>query len=98
MSDSDNEPSKSVRIIQFSGDQDDWNRWSKQFLAAATTRGYREVLKPSDPTKKADATQNTHAYSELLLASSEDVCFGIVKESVSNDFPDGDARLAWKNL
>ena len=37
--------SKAIRIIAFSGKQEDWNCWSKQFLATKTARGHREVLK-----------------------------------------------------
>ena len=33
-----------------------------------------------------------------MLACQDDVTFGIIEESVSTDFPDGDARLEWKNL
>ena len=32
------------------------------------------------------------------MAFQDDVTFRIIEESVSTDFPDGDARLAWKNL
>ena len=89
---------KSIRIIPFSGKSEDWNRWSKTFLATATAKGYREVLKPSDPAKKADPELNVQVYNDLILSCQEDVTFGIIDESVSTDFPNGDARLAWKNL
>ena len=89
---------KSIRIIPFSGKSEDWNRWSKTFLATATAKGYREVLKPSDPAIKADSELNVQVYNDLILSCQEDVTFGIIDESVSTDFPDGDARLAWKNL
>ena len=46
----------------------------------------------------ADADKNINAYSDLILACQDDVTFGIIEESVSTDFHDGDARLAWKNL
>ena len=89
---------KTIRVIPFSGKSEDWNRWSKTFLATATVKGYREVLKPSDPTKKADPELNVLVYNDLILSCQEDIIFGIVDESVSTDFPDGDARLAWRNL
>ena len=87
-----------TRIIPFSGKTEDWNRWSKTFLATATAKGYREVLKPSDTNKKADSSLNIQAYNDLILSCQEDITFGIIDESISADFPDGDARLAWKNL
>ena len=89
---------RSIRVIPFSGKSEDWNRWSKTFLATATAKGYREVLKPSNPAKKADSELNVQMYNDLILSCQEEIIFGIVDESVSKDFPDGDARLAWKNL
>ena len=89
---------KTIRVIPFSGKSEDWNRWSKTFLATATVKGYREVLKPSDPTKKANPELNVQVYNDLILSCQEDITFGIVDESISTDYPDGDARLAWKNL
>ena len=38
------------------------------------------------------------AYAELLIACEENVCFGIVNSSRSEQLPEGDARLAWSNL
>ena len=89
---------KTIRVIPFSGKAEDWNRWSKTFLATATAKGHREVLKPTDPTKLADPVLNIQVYNDLILSCQEDITFGIVDESISTDFLDGDARLAWKNL
>ena len=46
----------------------------------------------------AEPDKNINAYRDWMLACQDDVTFGIIEESVSTDFPDGDARLAWKNL
>ena len=46
----------------------------------------------------ADSDKNINAYSNLMLACQDDVTFGIIEEFVSTDFPNGDVRLAWKNL
>jgi hypothetical protein len=89
---------KAIRIIPFSGKSEDWNRWSKTFLATATAKGHREVLRPTDPDKTASEKMNVQVYNDLILSCQDDVTFGIVDESISDDFPDGDARLAWKNL
>ena len=89
---------KAIRIIPFSGKAEDWNRWSKTFLATATAKGHREVLRPTDPTTLADAALNVQVYNDLILSCQDDITFGIVDESISTDFRDGDARLAWKNL
>jgi hypothetical protein len=89
---------KAIRIIPFSGKDEDWNRWSKTFLATATIKGYREILQPNDPTTEIDKKGNMFAYNDLVLSCQDDVTFGIIDESISQDYPDGDARLAWSNL
>ncbi len=35
---------KSLRVIEFSGSQIDWEFWSAKFLARASSRGYCELL------------------------------------------------------
>ena len=89
---------KTIRIIPFSGKEQDWNRWSKTFMATATAKGYREVLKPTDEDEDVEEELNVQAYNDLILSCQEDISFGIIDESISETFPDGDARLAWKNL
>ena len=87
-----------IRVLPFSGKEEDWNRWSKTFLSTATSRGYQEVLEPINEKMLADSDKNINAYSNLMSASQDDVTFGIIKENVSTDLPNGDARLSWKNL
>ena len=41
---------------------------------------------------------NEKAYNDLLLSCEEEVCFGAVDEAITEDLPDGDAKLAWDNL
>ncbi len=85
---------KIIRIIPFSSKAEDWNRWLKTFLATATAKGYKEVLKLRDPA----ADFNNKVYNHLILVCQEDITSGIVDESISSKFSDRDARLAWKNL
>ena len=89
---------KTIRIIPFSGKEEDWNRWSKTFIATATVKGYKDVLVPIDPETDAELSDNILAYNDLILSCQEDISFGIIDESVSETFPDGDARAAWSNL
>ena len=37
---------KTIRVLPFSGKEEDWNRWSKTFLSTVTSRVYLEVPKP----------------------------------------------------
>ena len=89
---------RTLKIVPFSGKKEDWNRWSKTFLAASTVRGYREVIKPTNEDVPADSKKNIQAYNDLMMSCENEVSFGVVDESISTQFPDGDARLAWKNL
>ena len=41
---------------------------------------------------------NAAAYDDLINSMEEETCFGLVSEAITNDLPEGDARLAWKNL
>jgi hypothetical protein len=59
---------------------------------------YRDVLVPIDPDEDAALEDNNLAYNDLILSCQENIAFGIVDESVSVAFPDGDARVAWRNL
>ena len=85
---------KSTKILPFSGKQQDWNKWSKTFLSAASARGYQEVIKPRDPTTTADEDKNVRAYSDLMFSCEDEISFAIVEDSISRDFPEGDARKA----
>ena len=92
------EDSKAIMIIAFSGKQEDWNHWSKQFLAIETARGHREVLKPKDPKVRQNSNDNNKVYAHLMMECEDNVTFGIIKKATSDEFPEGDARLAWTNL
>ncbi len=89
---------KVVRFIHFSSMTDGCNRWSKTCLATVTTKGYRDVLQPSNSERKAEANTNIQICNDLTLSCQEDIIFGTINESVYKAFPDGDARFAWKKL
>ena len=69
---------KTIRIIPFSGKEEDWNRWSKTFLATATVKGYKDVLIPVDDDEDAELEDNIVAYNDLILSCQEDISFGII--------------------
>jgi hypothetical protein len=89
---------QTIRILQFSGKDEDWNRWSKTFIATAGIRGYRKALITDNEDEVPTEEDNLKAYSDLLLSCQDDVTFGIVEEATSETFKEGDARVAWKNL
>jgi gag-polypeptide of LTR copia-type len=94
-----------MKITGFSGDRKNWERWNVTFLAKARLRGYRNLLvglevAPSKGTKGHEEfmVKNDITYAELLISSEWDICLGLVNSSRSEDMPEGDARLAWKNM
>ena len=105
---------KSIRVVTFSGKKKDWRMWSRQFLAIAGKREYKDVLTGKmkvpaktdvlDPTKDADKKKlkarkaNDSAYHDLVLANQTAVAFNLIDNAVSTDLPDGDAAKAWKAL
>ena len=83
--------------------------WSKQFLAVAGRRDYRDILNGSvvappdsdvlDSTKTSDKEKlqarkwNHNAYQDLVLANRDPVAFNIIDKAVNKDHPDGCARM-----
>ncbi len=84
-----------IRILRFSGKG---SEWSRKFIATAVAKGYKETLEPSDPHTVADSDKNEKDYNDLMLSINDKTTFGIVDEAKSGDHPEGDARLAWKEL
>ena len=103
---------RAIRIITFSGKQEDWQKWKQQFTAVATGRGYRAVLysdkvPPAEDVVldlAADANQiwvrnsNTQAYGDLVLSCMDDVSFEIIDGLTTNELLSGDAALAFCQL
>ena len=88
--------------------------WSRKFLARAKIKGYKAVLMGVENSPRANAmldlveesqatqielrNMNELAYSELLLACQEEVCFSAVDKAVTTEQPERLASLAWANL
>ena len=105
---------KAIRVISFTGKLEDWRMWSRKFLARARVKKYKEVLMGTQKVPSHDEdldltteagkvkqkarTNNDNAYNDLLLSCADEVSFGAVDEAVTDELPDGDACLAWKNL
>ena len=103
---------RAIRIISFSGQQEDWRKWQRQFTVVARVRGYKSVLygeevPPAedvnlDPAADADQIRvrnsNLQAYGDLVLACTDDVSFEIIDSAVSDDLPSGDAAEAFRLL
>ena len=113
MSEEDNKDSI-TKLLLFKGGMEEFKMWNKKFLATSRRRGYRKILEGTeavpddntvlDPDNDAENVliqarkANERAYSDLLLSMGEEICFGIVDESVSDELPNGDAKKAWAAL
>ena len=100
---------KAIRILTFSGKKEDWMMWSDKFMAKSMMKGYDEILDgtmlvPDDKTTTLTPSQeearklNKMAYNELILACTDKIVFGIVKNAKSDNLKKGDAKLAWDRL
>jgi len=90
---------KSLKVIAFSGKQDDWKFWEVKFLARARRKGFQEVLlgkttipkddekfdltKPDEKAKSKIREKNELAFEELVL---------------SIDTSSGDGRIAFQSV
>jgi hypothetical protein len=104
---------KTIRFIEFSGDEADWRVWSCKYLARAHMAGQKDLLlgkvvSPPDDLEIDEESKegqellrlrelNTNAYSTLLL-SCNGMAFGCVEEARTEKHPEGDAYQAMKNL
>ena len=103
-----------IRILKFGGKYEDWEMWSRKFMAKAMKKKYLTVLTGTKKAPKWDRAldiskpnekelmelweANHEAYTDLTLSMTDQVPFGLVIESRTEDLPDGDAALAWKSL
>ena len=104
-----NNNEKAIRILTFSGKKEDWVMWSDKFMAKSMMKGYNEVLdgtiivpedKTTNPTtsKKEAMKMNKMAYNKLILACTDKIAFGIVKNAKTEELKKGNAKLAWDRL
>ena len=94
-----------LRILTFSGKKEDWMIWSDKFMAKAMMKGYNEVLdgtiivpegKTINPTASQEEAMkmNKMAHNELILACTDKITFGIVKNAKTEELKKGNAKLA----
>jgi len=90
---------KNLKVISFSGKQEDWKYWEIKFLARARRKGFREILqgtipipkgnkhfdfnKPDEKEKSEICEKNEWAFEELVL---------------SIDMMEGDGKVAFQSI
>ena len=59
---------KTIRILQFSGKEEDWRMWSAKFMAKAKMKGFHEILngtKSAPNDLVADTTEKNRKLAGL---------------------------------
>ena len=102
------EPFKEMRIVEFSGNEDEWPKWSKKFMAVTKLKKFANIIDGSMPVPKLTDNLNENdtairdlnqtAYCCLLHCMIDEISFSLVDTAKIKDLPDEDAALAWKNL
>ena len=52
MSEEQTEDIKTIRVLTFSSEQQDWDEWSQKFLSMAAERGYRDIMEDKEKTQE----------------------------------------------
>jgi len=88
---------KSLKVIAFSGKQDDWKFWEVKFLARARRKGFREILLGKETIPKDDEKFNLTDPKEKALSEIRDKNELAFEELVlSIDTSSGDGRVAFQ--
>ena len=92
----------------FSGERKDWINWRLNFLNFARRKSYFYILLglievPGENFCCNDEDKrlydlNMEIFYDLALAMSTMKCLRIINKSISDEFPDGNGRLAWEKL
>ena len=98
---------KEMRIVEFNRSEDEWSRWSKK-IAIAKVKKFANIINGSVTVPSlrnnmevediAIREMNQVAYCCLLHCMNDDICFNLVDTTKTENLPDGDAALTWKNL
>ena len=48
MSEEQTEDIKTIRVLTFSSEQQDWDEWSQKFLSMTVERGYRDIMEDKE--------------------------------------------------
>src|SRR6056300_127745 len=67
---------KAIRVITFSGKQEEWSVWEAKFLAKANRKGFKKVLLgsekvPKDDELNADVTSSERKEQERIREANE---------------------------
>ena len=82
---------KSVKILPWSGKEEDWKMWSTKFKMRARAHGYYGVLvsKQVDLTDQDMKKKNDEGYMDLIMSISDHKSFNAVIQY------EDDLRQAW---
>jgi len=90
---------KSLKVITFSGKQEDWKYWEIKFLARARRKGFKELLEGTIPIpkddEKFDLTKPAEKEKSEICENNELTFEELV---LSIDTTEGDGRVAFQSI
>jgi hypothetical protein len=95
---------KSIKTITFSGTKEGYHMWEFQMRAFLRELGCTEALSRADLEAEVSdrlmRKKNDTAYARIAIAimSDDSVSAELIKRSVSQVYPEGDAALVWQAL
>ena len=105
MSTETSEEIKAIRVLPISGQQVDWDEWSKKYQGIAAERGYLKVMLGTERVPDDDERKQKHharkmnqkGYRNLQLSTSK-WAFQLVSLAKTVDLPYGSLAKAWAAL
>jgi len=90
---------KNLKVIVFSGKQDDWKFWEVKFLARARRKGFREILLGKETIPKDDKKFDLNDAKEKVKSEIRDKNELAFEELLlSIDTSTGDGRVAFQAI
>ena len=80
---------KTIRVLAFSGEYEDWDEWSEKYLGMAAERGYRTIMESQEEVPREDLEiEETDEDGEYIRGESERTKLGRLRKMNLKGFRD----------
>ena len=97
MSEEQTEDIKTISVLSFCSEQQDWDEWSQKFLSMAVERGYREIMEDKERPRSRSLNINEKK-TDGAYTFSESERSELKRKRKANVRGYQDLQLACKNL